>query len=926
MITLAGTVPLAQAGVTDRGSYQKSVSIEAPAYHGIAPSVQLNYDSNNGNGPVGLGWSLNAGSQISRTSSGRGVPHYNSTDQFWLDGMELIPCASASQSASCRTGGTHSTRVESYRRILRRSAGTSADVLARAGSGANTWTIWKPDGTRLIFEPHGGDITSPDHTRRWLLADVVDTHGNGVHYAYNCGLNSTCYLSDISYGAGKACLNGGKFGDPIPGVNLHFYWEVRPDPQSIAVGGELEEMDMRLRAIDVSQAGGRIRVYQLNYQPELNNSSGYMRFTSWLDSIQTFGSDAVVSAQGVVTSGTTSEVSVPALRFQAPAMLTEPARSVSNVFSGDGKFLPIQPRGASAKLPSVYNHRKTLPLGPSTPVGQSGAETGDFDGDGQLDFIQWRLSDDCNTITFRLDLAGRGTVDNTMPWSGPKIYLPEANVTVCPVQAYVVDLDGDGRKDLLFNAESNTSTFLISVISNGDGTFRVLPTAFDTSITQPLRCAVADINGDQRADFLCTQLVNGKLVVDEAISTGDGQFIPKEVPGPDGSDLAFSIGDANGDGRADILGIGMIAPSGATPFMGETMRIEIGVSQGDGTFAWRTQDTTVPVHFYDPDLSQIVLSGDFNGDGRTDIVVYTVAVDGSSSSIATFTSTGSLSPMYDVHQQTVVPAIQGAVSVGDADGDNRDDLLVAVHEYAHTCPVDGVDIDHDHPSLYIARSLGDGTFSFPPSLDGCYKAVDWPWQGSWLSGANARGADVNGDGLADFFQFWGSDDGYLVIADAPADIPSQDLTPWRSTDVNGDGRPDWVYVKYANPGLSIVSLIAQPDGTYARIPYEVPSELPSSTGVPDLSRAAIVRELFLADIGGGPNNKPDGRADIVLIDDLNHMVVSLLSNGDGTWRKVTRPYSNVSAYDAGNWLVMSIGFVLKLAKNASTGCRRMRNS
>jgi hypothetical protein len=133
MITLAGTVPLAQAGVTDRGSYQKSVSIEAPAYHGIAPSVQLNYDSNNGNGPVGLGWSLNAGSQISRTSSGRGVPHYNSTDQFWLDGMELIPCASASQSASCRTGGTHSTRVESYRRILRRSAGTSADVLARVG-------------------------------------------------------------------------------------------------------------------------------------------------------------------------------------------------------------------------------------------------------------------------------------------------------------------------------------------------------------------------------------------------------------------------------------------------------------------------------------------------------------------------------------------------------------------------------------------------------------------------------------------------------------------------------------------------------------------------------------------------------------------------------------------------------------------------
>lgn len=121
-----------------------------------------------------------------------------------------------------------------------------------------------------------------------------------------------------------------------------------------------------------------------------------------------------------------------------------------------------------------------------------------------------------------------------------------------------------------------------------------------------------------------------------------------------------------------------------------------------------------------------------------------------------------------------------------------------MHEYAHTCPVDGVDIDHEHPSLYVARSRGDGTFNFPTSLDGCYKAVDWPWQGTWLNGANARAADVNGDGLADFFQTWPSDDGYVVIADLPADIPSQDLTPWRSTDVNGDGRPDWVYVKYAN--------------------------------------------------------------------------------------------------------------------------------
>src|SRR5205823_4448914 len=118
----------AHADVADNGSYQNSISVEVPAFHEITPVIRLIYDSNAGNGPLGLGWSLAASSQITRTSRMQGVPHYDATDQLWLDGMELLPCAGAPQSVSCSTGGTHTTRVEGVTRITQDTA-------------TNTWTV-----------------------------------------------------------------------------------------------------------------------------------------------------------------------------------------------------------------------------------------------------------------------------------------------------------------------------------------------------------------------------------------------------------------------------------------------------------------------------------------------------------------------------------------------------------------------------------------------------------------------------------------------------------------------------------------------------------------------------------------------------------------------------------------------------------------
>src|SRR5262249_40580133 len=118
----------------------------------------------------------------------------------------------------------------------------------------------------------------------------------------------------------------------------------------------------------------------------------------------------------------------------------------------------------------------------------------------------------------------------------------------------------------------------------------------------------------------------------------------------------------------------------------------------------------------------------------------------------------------------------------------------------------------------------------------------------------------------------------FVLYDLPSPIVADDIQRWRSVDVNGDGRPDWVFTGFNNPGLTVLTLIAQPDGTWSKSRQDIPSSTDGGTHPPDLARVDAVSNWFLADIGGAPDNRPDGKADIVIVDETTQQIVSLLSN------------------------------------------------
>ncbi|MBS1857278.1 MAG: VCBS repeat-containing protein [Acidobacteria bacterium] len=940
---MPGSRHVARAEVTGRGSYQRSIAVEVPAFHRIAPSIALLYDSNGGNGPLGLGWSLQAGSQITRTSKGLGAPHYDATDQLWLDGTEMLPCSAAQQSASCKSNGTHSTRIESYTRIRQN---LSNGQNRTAAVTVNTWTVWKRDGTRFEYQPHGGDITSPDRTQRWLLADAVDTHGNKVHYEYTCDSRLTCYLKDITYGAGKACKGstpetgvGAGAGLPLDGVDVHFYWESRPDPQSTAIGGALQVMLLRLRAIDVSDGNRRVRVYQINYQPETGVLSAYKRYQSWVSSIQTFGSDATLDPSGTVTSGT----ALPAHTFSAPAQLYAPAPSFANVLAANSNFLTASP--ANFNLPPVYSHRTVPAIPPSTVMVPANNEfgavavvtntrsvaLGDFDGDGRLDFLQWSVNSACdqlvlNTITASADPSSTGRSETHA--------MPGANL--CAVASYSADLNGDGRTDVLFvrfrmddPTDPNDHQYLaelIPAISNGDASFTLAPAtvlciAPDNNTLLQARCGVGDVNGDGRQDFVCSVKKNGVWVIVQAISSGGGQFLFPNRQDTQINTLTdqhtLAVGDANGDGLSDLMVVDRPGPGA------NTLTLKIGVSLGNGTFVWRNQNTSLSA----PATGQFTrtLVGDFNGDGRADLAFVAVNSDSSGGMFTTFTSKGGTAHQYETFQQPL-SGNTPEFSVGDLNGDGLDDILVAVHHQPHNASTCGVAIDHDHPSLYYVLSKGNGIFPMPDTSNPiCYQEVDWQWLGTWNAGVQA--INVNGDHRADAFQFQvklvnqGGTQERFELVDSPSPVTADDLWRWRPADVNGDGRPDWVYTTYGNTGLIVVTVLSQPDGTWRAFRQTIPSTGgPAASRPADLARVDAVANWFLADVGGSADNHADGKADIVIVDEFTQQVVTLLSNGDGTWRRIPAPTSPTVAgnpsspeaqflaghADVGNWRAVDV--------------------
>jgi hypothetical protein len=175
----------------------------SPARSGFGPTLQLAYNSGNGNGTFGLGWQSSVSSISRRTS--KGLPLYEDADDsdvFVLAGFEdLVPAfrkVSGKRLAKDKWGDfefdimvrdghevrRYQPRIEgSFTRIERWTRCSDGDVHWRCISQDNATTIYGIDENSRIF-----DACAVDGSRRrvfsWLICSRYDSRGNAVAYEY----------------------------------------------------------------------------------------------------------------------------------------------------------------------------------------------------------------------------------------------------------------------------------------------------------------------------------------------------------------------------------------------------------------------------------------------------------------------------------------------------------------------------------------------------------------------------------------------------------------------------------------------------------------------------------------------------------------------------------------------------------------------
>jgi hypothetical protein len=296
--------------------------------------------------------------------------------------------------------------------------------------------------------------------------------------------------------------------------------------------------------------------------------------------------------------------------FTATNTITTPAPPyilLTADFNGDGRadlaVLTLDNSGTTTLTVFDGNGDGTF-VAAGSPVALSGTAsaivTGDFDGDGIVDMAVANQSS--GTISV---LLGNG--DGTFHAA------PTTTVTQ-PFSLAVGDFNGDGRMDLaVMSAISNSGSpsFLVTdavtvLLGNGDGTF--------TAAAQgsPFCCnayaiATGDFNGDGKMDIAFPiydyrGFIAEGSSLDVLMGNGDGTFTEGAgSPLNNGANLIdISVGDFNGDGKADLVISG-------TP-------VSIFLGKGDGSF-------TLAVTPSIGDASGGYLAvGDFNGDGATDFV------------------------------------------------------------------------------------------------------------------------------------------------------------------------------------------------------------------------------------------------------------------------------------------------------------------
>lgn len=423
-------------------------------------------------------------------------------------------------------------------------------------------------------------------------------------------------------------------------------------------------------------------------------------------------------------------------------------------------------------------------------------------------------------------------------------------------QIVTADFNGDGKPDLV----GVDGTVLLG---NGDGTFKqgtswsIAGLANGGGII-----ATGDFNGDGKPDLL----LSSSTVLYVLLGNGDGTF-QKAIATNIGATVNSLIAvDVNGDGRTDVLAMGA----------GELF---VCLAKADGTFA--------PSIMYPAASVSGVTVGDFNGDGKLDLVLGVSTGGTSPSSVQVMLGNGDGTFQTGI-SSTSGPTIPFKMAVGDVNGDGKLDLVLT---------------DGSTQTVTLLGN-GDGTFQAPGTPLGA-------------SGGVLTLLDLNRDGKLDLIIedisfveiFLGKGDGTFALKHTYFAEQFSGGTWLATADFNGDGVPDIAVDNKVLIGNGDGSFQDNPASQVGPIGLALVADF-NGDGVPDIAGVYTNVKILLNDGAGvfslahtytlpepasslatGDLNG-DGKPDLAFLigNSCAQSVTVMLGNGDGSFGSpVTSP-------------------------------------
>jgi len=519
------------------------------------------------------------------------------------------------------------------------------------------------------------------------------------------------------------------------------------------------------------------------------------------------------------------------------------------------------------------------------------------DGGGRFHVVGSHTYVDAGDYALRVVVRSKGgstalavAAPQTAPIDG--LQAPRVVVGDRPLGFATADFNGDGKTDLAV-WRSEPPNFieerLYVLLGNGDGSFQDPAPVSAPAPSRPgsslghLPVVAADFNGDGKTDLAAAGMVY--------LGNGNGTFQTAQPfdAGPFTA-TGLAVADLNGDARLDLVAVNGASAAGTGA--GATVQVLLG--NGDGTFGPRADYGFGPG--FAGSTIDMVVAGDFTGDGKTDVVVnlfffggrallFRNNGDGTFGAAELLVSGFTLSTTADVDGDGNLDLVgtDGAqirlllgdgggafpretrydagdqpirVLLEDFDGDGNPDLAVADQGGVPGIQFTSTGDTTNGAGFSLLKGNGDGTFAAPLF----FATTATAFSVATLEPGSLQAADFNGDGNLDLALrsvtginiVFGRGDGSLVVT--PFSFSGRDPGDLAVADFSGDGRLD---VALAGFGRGVTVLSGNGDGAFL-----TPESFQTSSGL----------ALLTGDVNG------DGNPDVINGNWLR------LGNGNGSYR------------------------------------------